>query len=599
MARLNDEENTENDGVFCDNIRRNTVTAKIDNLPANELGLKEDVLQLANHVCELYDHWKTHPEEFCVDYDLRNKRRQTFLSLTQTMPLKRDEFQTTKEIEILDLREHTDWFINNNADLNIQFTSEETFKEAVNNQPRVWFLFLKFISNSLHYADLHIGKQENEIENLRSSNEELSSGINPQTDEKKTRYRNEILRLRKKIDIVSEERDRLLSTKHIHEVDSDDEFFNHNSTQKLSHDKPLTTSNFQTTTSTNVITHQINSSASKHGFHKPPDKIDVFDGKFRERYDEWVDKKLTYLMRHLTGSPYNLLKDKYDERTRLNPLRGRTLENALAELDRVFRARNVRLDAKTKLETLRMGNNQPFGDFFAKFQIQINKLNYNDEDKMDELKSRLNTRFAGRIILGRRETYDELVDHCYTLDSELGMYEAKKTSEYSKDPRKLPDFPLSNGKLHLDHITIELGKSSKPLSEMSLKELKDYRNSLPRSAVIKQRLLNENRCHRCMQKGHTGLDQNILDSKHLATNCLLGNENTFGICLLDSGASAFGFINHAIAQKFKFPLTLLPYKKTLNVADGTSTRQSITHTTWVDITLGDHKEKSQCYVINM
>ncbi|RKF62424.1 hypothetical protein OnM2_033099 [Erysiphe neolycopersici] len=450
MARLNDEEYIENDGMFCDNNRRNTVTAKIDNLPANELGLKEDVLQLANHVCELYDHWKTHPEEFCVDYDLRNKRRQTLLSLTQTMPPKRDEFQTTKEIEILDLREHTDWFINNNADLNIRFTSEETFKEAVNNQPRVWFLFLKFISNSLHYADLHIGKQENEIENLRSSNEELSSGLNTLTNEKKTRYRNEILRLRKEIDIVSEERDRLRSAKHIDEVDT-----------------------------------------SKHGFHKPPDKIDVFDGKFRERYDEWVDKflgqiktysdwfinedrKLTYLMRHLTGSPYNLLKDKYDERA--------------PELDRAFRARNVRLDAKTNLETLRMGNNQSF-------------------DKMDELKSRLNTRFASRIILGRRETYDELVDHCYTLDSELGMYEAKKTSESSKDPRKLPDFPLSNGKPHLDHTTIELGKSSKPLSEMSLKELKDYRNSLPRSAVIKQRLLNENRCHRCMQKGHTGLDQ--------------------------------------------------------------------------------------------
>ncbi|POS84284.1 hypothetical protein EPUL_003668, partial [Erysiphe pulchra] len=159
--------------------------------------------------------------------------------------------------------------------------------------------------------------------------------------EKKTRYRNEILRLRKEIDIISEECDRLPSTKNLHEVDSDDEFLNHNSIHKLSHDKPLTTSDCQTTTttttSTNVITHQINSSAAKYGLRKPPDKIDVFDGKFRERYDELVDKflgqiktysdlfidedrKLKYLMRHLTGSLYNLLKDKYDERARFNPL---------------------------------------------------------------------------------------------------------------------------------------------------------------------------------------------------------------------------------------------------------------------------------------
>ncbi|KAI6245934.1 hypothetical protein HI914_06254 [Erysiphe necator] len=278
------------------------------------------------------------------------------------------------------------------------------------------------------------------------------------------------------------------------------------------------------TTYENVMTHQINSPTVKYGSNKPSDKIDVFDGKVREKYDEWVDKflgqiktysdwfidedrKLTYLMRHLTGPPYNLLKDKYDERARLNPLHGRTLMNALAELDRAFRARNIRLDAKTKLETLRMGNNQSFGDFFAKFQIQINKLNYIDEDKIDELKSRLNFRFASRIISGRKESYDELVDHCYTLDSELSMYEAKKAGISLNNPRNLPDIPLSNGKPHLDHATVELGKSSKPLAEMTLKELKDYRNSLPRSAVIKQRLQDEKRCHRCMQKGYTGLDQ--------------------------------------------------------------------------------------------
>ncbi|KAI6245661.1 hypothetical protein HI914_06005 [Erysiphe necator] len=298
MARLNEDEViSENDGVFRDINRRNTITAKIDNLPVNELGLKKDVLQLADHVCQLYDHWKMHPEEFGVDYDLRNKRRQTLLSLNHTISNKRDEFQATNEIEILDLREHTDWFINNNADLNIRFTSEEVFKEAVNNRPRVWFLFLKYISNSLHYADLHIGSQDNEIDNLRSSNEELSSGSypNPLTNDKRTKYRNEILRLRKEIDIISKERDTLRAKNNLHEIDSDDEFLNDDCTHNQPHDhstKPPMITHSRPTTYENVMTHQINSPTVKYGSNKPPDKIDVFDGKVREKYDEWVDKFL-------------------------------------------------------------------------------------------------------------------------------------------------------------------------------------------------------------------------------------------------------------------------------------------------------------------
>ena len=67
---------------------------------------------------------------------------------------------------------------------------------------------------------------------------------------------------------------------------------------------------------------------------RPPDKLDIFDGENRDKYEEWVDKllgqfrthddwfvnedrKITYLMRHITSAPYHLLKGRYDERARL------------------------------------------------------------------------------------------------------------------------------------------------------------------------------------------------------------------------------------------------------------------------------------------
>lgn len=210
-------------------------------------------------------------------------------------------------------------------------------------------------------------------------------------------------------------------------------------------------------------------------------------------------------MRHLTGTPYDLLKDKYDERTRSNPKHNRTLSDAIADLDRAFRSRHIRRNAKAKLESLRMGSNETFAEFYAVFQAQINKLDYHDDDKIDELKFRLNSRFASKI-LGRNDTYEQLVEYCYALDSELKMYDARRPASAFSKGNNDPLNPAKS-KPRLDHATIELGKSTKPLSELSLDELKNYRNNLPRSAVIRQRLIDENRCHWCMQQGHTGLDK--------------------------------------------------------------------------------------------
>ncbi|POS85602.1 hypothetical protein EPUL_002141 [Erysiphe pulchra] len=187
------------------------------------------------------------------------------------------------------------------------------------------------------------------------------------------------------------------------------------------------------------------------------------------------------------------------ESSNIGAAHGRTLSGALAELDRAFRAYDTRRDAKTKLETLTMGNQESFGDFFAKFQIQINKLDYHNDDKIDELKARLNGRFAGKIISGRKETYEGLVNQCFTLDSELKMYDAKRTNSSTNGSRYLGG--SSTSKPNVDHATVELGKSFKPLSQMTLKELKDYRNSLPRFMIIKQRLIDKKKMSPLYAKG--------------------------------------------------------------------------------------------------
>ncbi|KAI6245604.1 hypothetical protein HI914_06292 [Erysiphe necator] len=517
MARINDQEASYDTPAAKKNRNhRPSFIDQLDSVPETELITKKDVLQLATHCCNVYDYWMNHQEEFSRDHDTRTKRRQTLLSLSNAARGDHEPIaKNIDDVDVVDLREYTDWFMNHNTDINLRFDSANTLNEAVNQQPETWFLFLRYMTHSLHYADLHIEAQNTEIDNLRTTNEDLCSSNSPATITilKKKKYRDTIIRLREEVEALSKERDNLkLSLERLNiqgDYDSDDEFLNQD-TQKLTH------------TAVSKSAALIGSSCNGVGNNKPPDRMEVFDGQNRDKYDEWVDKflgqikthenwfsnedrKLTYLMRHLTSAPYNLLKPKYDERARAKPSHGRTLSGALTELDRAFRAYDMRRDAKTKLETLRMGNNESFGDFFAKFQIQINKLDYHDEDKIDELKARLNGRFASKIISGRKDTYEELVNQCYTLDSELKMYEAKKTTSSSSGSRYPGNLLIP--KPQVDHATVELGKSFKPLSQMTLKELKDYRNSLPRSNIIKQRLIDEKRSHRCMQKGHTGSDQ--------------------------------------------------------------------------------------------
>lgn len=93
-------------------------------------------------------------------------------------------------------------------------------------------MFLRYLTHSLHYADLHIESQNTEIDNLRTTNEELCSTNSsaPITVLKKMKYRDAITRLREEVEALTKERDNLklsleqLSTQD--DYDSDDEFLN-------------------------------------------------------------------------------------------------------------------------------------------------------------------------------------------------------------------------------------------------------------------------------------------------------------------------------------------------------------------------------------
>ncbi|KAK7550552.1 hypothetical protein IWX49DRAFT_640711 [Phyllosticta citricarpa] len=51
----------------------------------------------------------------------------------------------------------------------------------------------------------------------------------------------------------------------------------------------------------------------------------------------------------------------------------------------------------------------------------------------------------------------------------------------------------------IDQKTVKLGDSSKPLRQMSIAELKEYRNGLPTGQTVIRRLINERRCLACQQ----------------------------------------------------------------------------------------------------
>lgn len=117
-----------------------------------------------------------HQEGFSHDHETRTNGRQNLLSPSiATYGDLEHSAKNDAEIDLVDLRKYTDWFMNHNTDINLRFDFLYTVNEAINLKPDTKFLFQRCTTLSLHYANLHLEAQNTEIGNLRAMNEEISS----------------------------------------------------------------------------------------------------------------------------------------------------------------------------------------------------------------------------------------------------------------------------------------------------------------------------------------------------------------------------------------------------------------------------------------
>ena len=93
------------------------------------------------------------------------------------------------------------------------------------------------------------------------------------------------------------------------------------------------------------------------------------------------------------------------------------------------------------------------------------------------------------------------------------------------------------------------------------------------------------------------------DSKHFVISCSVANknsENISSLALIDSGASAHGFIDTKFAQNHNFDLIPLPRPRRLKVFDGTdSISGNITHLAKTVLKINDHSETILLFVTKL
>lgn len=93
-----------------------------------------------------------------------------------------------------------------------------------------------------------------------------------------------------------------------------------------------------------------------------------------------------------------------------------------------------------------------------------------------------------------------------------------------------------------------------------------------------------------------------IDGQHLVISCRIDNTkdgSSTSKCLLDNGSTAYGFIDRSYAQRNGIPILKMARIRALNLADGASTRQKLTHQALVDIDINGHDEQILCYVANL
>jgi hypothetical protein len=174
-----------------------------------------------------------------------------------------------------------------------------------------------------------------------------------------------------------------------------------------------------------------------------------------------------------------------------------TLENNLNDQYGEHDAENRHFTAMAQLT---QGQGEDFTTFYTKYQAHAPYMQMSEKQKVLHLKSKLNARYTSSMVQHSFGTLNGLVAFCTTLENNLNDLEARH-------PRKEKTFATTAAKgisasasiehkPHSDRFLPDAWKKKDPVPEK-------YRKlSWPCDQLEYERLVAENRCTKCHDKGH-------------------------------------------------------------------------------------------------
>lgn len=541
--------------------RRDTITGRL----LSQMSQDEQEAVWARRTTNLAEELRNQGREFDQATEARLQRAAARASLAMELSTEEaEEREQERErhaeglSDALDLTDYLQWFQGRLSDQEnvtykmLHILDAKEFHTMVEQNPTLWYDLVRHLAESVSWADIELARLRDQGS---TADDEILEITDKYTKEMNTmlrnrdRYRRKITEDRQTIVDLKKEVERLkarstaVPTTEDEGEESDDsqDSFLRGDENALKvpggQSAPQKRVRFESgrdrqDRSPTDQSSRSGTSTATGGNARPPPRVDTFEGD-RDKYDEWMGKllsqieanpeyfqdreerKINYLIQSLSGSAYDLVKDQYGYAGRRNNP-SLKLSGALKILDRAYYPVDVARSARAKLEQLTMGSNDSFHDFYPKFQAQANRLRLSEEHLVDELTKRLNSKFAGRILDGSASSYDDIIDRCYRMDSQLSMWNASNSSRRS-EPKKTEGRASrsersSGGSSNdtYDQNTVKLGEHSKPLEHMSIAELKKWKRTLPRGRLIVERIRADGRCLACQQLGHLRGDKSCV-----------------------------------------------------------------------------------------
>lgn len=554
--------------------RRDTETGKL----LAVMGSEEQEAVWARRIQGLVEQLKTQSHDYSTAVDARLSRLAVRGTLTEDenepidaqtaeARVRADEGVT----EALDLTDYLSWFKTHVDDksradwkaADLYFLDHDEYRHSVESNPQLFYRFDQHLVNTIIWADNEIGSLRAKLANSEAEvsklAENLAVGNDAHMDELNTMYQNrdryralitgqdakikdleaQVADLQTQLKAKADNLDPSDSSS----GDSEDSFLHKfapgapgRKKKRVSFghdDHPDTRSRSRSLSRTSTVASHTHTSTARC-----PPKVETFTGE-RDKYDEWIGKfmsqleanpeyfegreerQLNYLIQSLSGAAYDLVKDQFGYAAR-KANSGLSLAQALKVLDRAYYPIDIARTARAKLEQLTMGQNEQFCEFYPKFQAQANRLRLGEEHLIDELTKRLSNRFATRILDGSDTSYNDIVDRCYRMDSQLSMWAAsnsrktdtgRTTSAIGSTARARPSAKTTDNKE--DPNTVKLGEHAKSLEKMTVAELRSWKNNLPRGRAVVERIRKEGRCLGCQQEGHMKYDPSCILTQKL------------------------------------------------------------------------------------